>query len=105
MDNCKDEVISQVDLDYFKALFEPVRNKIIQHLTIYGSQSIQQISESFSQDRSVISRHLEILFKQGVVKKRKESRFTYYSVDPLDIAKKLEETAKDIRFLVEKYQC
>lgn len=105
MENCKDEVLSQVDLDYFKALFEPVRSKIIEHLTIYGSQSIQQISENFSQDRSVISRHLEILFKQGIVTKRKESRFTYYSVNPLDIADKLEETAKGIRFLVEKYGC
>lgn len=101
---CEKEINGLLDIQYFRALVDPVRVEIITYLSVYGEKNIQEIAQNFPQNRSVISRHLDHLYQQGILKKRKESRFVYYQVDALKIADTLEASAGKIREIVKKYE-
>lgn len=103
LDDCETEVQELINVDYFRALLDPVRMEIVKYLSIYGSKSINEIAENFTQDRSVISRHLDLLYRQGILSKRKESRYTIYEVDGIEIANRFEEAAMNIRMMIKKY--
>lgn len=94
---CEKEVEELFDFEFFKALFDPVRSELLKYLAVYGPKSIGEIAENFTQDRSVISRHLDIMYKQGILKKKKESRYTIYELSCWNIIEKFEETAKKLR--------
>lgn len=101
---CQEEIDGLLDIGYFRALVDPVRMDIIKFLALYGEKTIQDIAESFPQNRSVISRHLDQLYRQGILLKKKESRFVIYKVNALKIAEKLEKSADNIRNIVKKYE-
>ncbi len=96
-EECEMEVEELFDFEFFKALFEPIRSELFKYLAVYGPKSIGEIAENFTQDRSVISRHLDIMNKQGILKKKKESRYTIYEVSGLNIVEKFEETTKKLK--------
>lgn len=97
---CEQEVNELLDIDYFKILFDPVRIEIIIYLSENGPKNIGEIAENFSQDRSVISRHLDILYKKKILIKRKESRFVIYEADCWGIINKFEETTNNLKALM-----
>jgi len=84
----------------FKILSEPVRLNLIKYLVINGESDISTISKSFTQDRSVISRHLMVMEKAGILNKTKESRFVVYSFNGKEFLKKLEDTVEVVRYMV-----
>lgn len=86
-----------LNIDFFKVLTDPVRLKIIEYLSYEGAKSISDISELFIQDRSVISRHLDLLFKQGIVKKSKVNRFVIYEMNGTEILHKFNEITEKLR--------
>lgn len=94
---CEREVEESFDFEFFKALFDPVRSELLKYLAVYGAKSIGEIAENFTQDRSVISRHLDIMYKQGILTKRKESRYTIYEVSGWNIVERFEDTARKLR--------
>lgn len=73
-------LFEQMDSSFFKALAEPVRLEILKALIVVREADIHTIAKGLPQDRSVISRHLNILEDAGVVRVRKEGRHRYYSL-------------------------
>jgi DNA-binding transcriptional ArsR family regulator len=56
-----DELTKNFDLKFFKTMSEPVRLEILKFLMVNGRSDIGTIAEHMPQDRSVISRHLNLL--------------------------------------------
>ena len=79
------------DLEFFKVFFEPIRYELIEFIWMNPNQSISEIASCFDQDRSVISRHLEVLYRHGVLIKTKESRYIYYEVNGEYVIEKFEK--------------
>jgi DNA-binding transcriptional ArsR family regulator len=60
----------------YKALGEPIRLKIIEHLLKKGSCTcICELSKALKRDQSVIFRHIQTLKDAGVLKTNKEARY------------------------------
>jgi DNA-binding transcriptional ArsR family regulator len=73
--------IEAIDTKFFKIFSEPVRLEILKTLMTGGKMDIKSISEHLPQDRSVISRHLQIMQDSHIVSATKESRHMYYAVN------------------------
>lgn len=97
IENCRKEFDEVFQIEYYKSLFDPVRIEIIRFLSFEGPSNISKIAENFSQDRSVISRHLDLLYRNGVITKEKISRYTIYSVNLLNIIEKFQGTAENLK--------
>lgn len=69
--------------DRFKVLAEPTRLELLNALRA-GERSVTELVEATRGGQANVSRHLSILYRQGVVERRKQGLFTYYRVaDPL----------------------
>ena len=93
-----------IDFDFYKALFDPVRSEIIVYLASHGKKNVGEIAENFTQDRSVISRHLESLSRLGIVNKTKANRYTFYELNCSLIIHKFEETTQNLKQLMQMLQ-
>ncbi len=92
-----EKTLNQIDNDFVKALAEPARIEILKHLIVSGSSDVKDLSEKMPQDRSVISRHLALMEKAGILKMKKEGRHVIYSVDGEGALKKSEQIVETIR--------
>ena len=90
--------------EIFKILSEPIRVELIKHLAIHGPSDISTIASHFNQDRSVISRHLKLMNKAGILILTKSSRCSIYQVDGMEFLLKMESIVEDIKELL-KYAC
>jgi len=77
------------DEKFFKAFSEPARVTIFQQVVLLGDADIGAISECLPQDRSVVSRHLQVLANAGVLTARKEGRRVFYGVNASEIERQL----------------
>ena len=91
------DLIEGWDSRFFKTLGEPVRMEILRYLLLNGRSDIGSISENLPQDRSVISRHLQLMHDSGLLHCEKETRFRYYSIDGGNFINKLEATVVQLR--------
>ncbi len=89
--------LENIDSDFIKALTEPARIEILKLLLIEGGCDIQSLAEKMPQDRSVISRHLSIMERAGLLQARKEGRHVIYSVDGKSSLNKAEQLVASIR--------
>jgi DNA-binding transcriptional ArsR family regulator len=88
--------IKGIDPKFFKIFTEPVRLEILRYLMIEGKSDIKSIAESFPQDRSVISRHLQFMEEGKIIQSEKKGRHLYYFVDAdsfLNVFKTLSDSA------------
>jgi len=70
-----------LDPELFKALSDPTRVRLIACLAKCGRMcSVTEVAECCSVDFSVVSRHLSMLARAGVLESRKEGRTTFYQV-------------------------
>lgn len=88
------------DTAFFKALCEPVRVKILALLAERGRSDISTLAEAFTQDRSVISRHLTLLEDCGMVTCDRAGRHRYYQINGALILQNLEGFTAQVRQLV-----
>jgi DNA-binding transcriptional ArsR family regulator len=65
--------------DLLAAVAEPTRRKLVQ-LLARGERSVNELAAHFDVTRSAISQHLAILADAGLVTRRRDGRFQYYSV-------------------------
>jgi len=79
--NITEELIAALDSKFFKALSEPVRVQILKYLILNGPSDIAAIAQDFPQDRSVISRHLQVMSDAGILKSQKITRHMFYEID------------------------
>lgn len=88
------------DSELFKVLAEPIRCELIKYLAIHGPSDISTISENFTQDRSVISRHLSQMNRLNILNKKKEARRIIYDLNARDFLAKFEFVVDKIRLLI-----
>jgi len=91
------ELVEAVDSKFFKTLSEPVRVQILKFLMLNGRADIQTIAENMPQDRSVVSRHLNLMQEAGVLTCQKENRHVFYSVNGQPFLEKLVDITEKIR--------
>lgn len=67
----------------FKLLGEPSRLMLLNQLNVHGEMSVQDIVEATGQQQANVSKHLGLMAREGLVKRRKEGLYVYYSIaDP-----------------------
>jgi DNA-binding transcriptional ArsR family regulator len=76
-----DELVKVLDSKFLKALSEPVRIEILKFIMRNGRTDIGTIAEGMPQDRSVISRHLNLMHNVGILICEKIGRHTFYEID------------------------
>ena len=63
----------------FKALSDASRLQILQSL-FNGERSVQELCETTVMSQANVSKHLSVLAEQGIVEKRRQGLFVYYSI-------------------------
>jgi len=79
------------------SLTEPARAQILKFLLLNGRADISTIAEALPQDRSVISRHLNMLAEAGIVIAEKDTRHRYYTIDGAAFLNEFEAIVDNIR--------
>jgi len=74
----------------FKALQEPARVAVLRRLMLLGQADVNQIAEGLPQERSVVSRHLQLLLEAGLLRAQRAGRHRLYEVDGPAILAKFE---------------
>jgi DNA-binding transcriptional ArsR family regulator len=92
-----EELVDVLDSKLFKSLSEPSRVQILKFVMLNGRADIGTIAENLPQDRSVISRHLNLLSEVGVLKSEKESRHVFYEINAQVFLDKLVNIADKIK--------
>ena len=97
---CGKSLCDSIDISFYKTLFDPVRSDILIYLVSHGKKNIKEISENFSQDRSVISKHLDLMHRYGIVLKEKRDRRIYYEADSRFVVEQFEKTTVNLKELL-----
>lgn len=97
---CRKLIQDNIDFDFFKTLFDPVRTELLIYLVANGTKNIKEIADNFSQDRSVISRHLDLMHRFGIVNKSKENRNILYEANSTFVIEKFTQTTSNMAYLL-----
>ena len=92
-----DDLVKALDSKVIKALTEPTRAQILKYLMLNGRSDISTIAEALPQDRSVISRHLNMLAEAGIVIAEKETRHRYYTINGAAFLNEFEAIVDNIK--------
>jgi len=92
-----EKTLACIDSDFIKALTEPVRIDILKFLILSGPCDVKTLADKLPQDRSVISRHLSMMEKVGLLRVKKEGRHVIYSVDGDTTLHKSEQLVETLR--------
>lgn len=65
---------------FFKAVGDPVRQRILFLLNENGEMPVKDLVEKLGLAQSTVSHHLSILKKAGIIKAREEGTQSYYCV-------------------------
>ncbi len=95
-DNC----LRALDTEFFKALCEPSRLEVLRTMIKLGPADVGAIADESPLDRSVVSRHLQVLERAGLAAKRKDGRHVIYQLDGPAIMRKLGAAVSAIEPLV-----
>jgi len=98
------KALESIDNDFIKALVEPARIEILKLIILNGPSDVKTLSDKMPQDRSVISRHLVLMEKAGLLNFEKQGRHMIYSVDTSSTLQKSEQLVESIRECL-KYGC
>jgi len=94
-----DRALAMLDTALFRALCEPARIAILSELVRKGRSDIGAIAADLPQDRSVVSRHLQVLADAGVVVARRDGRHIFYELDGPRTCERLETILGELRRL------
>jgi DNA-binding transcriptional ArsR family regulator len=86
-----------LDSGLFKALCEPVRIELLRLLIARGRSDLTALSEELPQHTSVISRHLALLHRAGIVRRSKEGRHVYFELDGPALLARLDAIGAQLR--------
>jgi DNA-binding transcriptional ArsR family regulator len=70
----------------FKALADPTRRAIYEHLVREGDQTVRALTDRAGVSQPAVSKHLGVLKRAGLVQDRPEGRQTHYSAQPEGLA-------------------
>src|SRR5271154_264879 len=66
----------------FKALSDPTRRAIFEHLSRDGEQTVHALTARAGVSQPAVSKHLSVLKLARLVRDRREGRETHYSAQP-----------------------
>lgn len=89
-----------IDTAFFRALCEPSRLEVVSAMVKLGRADITEIAKQTPLDRSVVSRHLQILEQAGLAVSQKEGRQVFYELDGPAIMDKFKSSMAAIEPLV-----
>ena len=89
--------LEKIDSEFIKALTEPARLDILKLLILNGPSDVKSLAAKMPQDRSVVSRHLALMKKAGLLSVHKEGRHVFYSIDGETAIQKSEQLVQSIR--------
>ncbi len=70
----------------FKALSDPTRRAIFEHLSRDGEQTVHALTSRAGVSQPAVSKHLTVLKRAKLVRHRHEGRETHYSAQPQSLA-------------------
>jgi DNA-binding transcriptional ArsR family regulator len=70
----------------FKALSDPTRRAIFEHLSRDGEQTVHALTDHAGVSQPAVSKHLTVLKRAKLVRHRREGRETHYSAEPQSLA-------------------
>lgn len=70
----------------FKLLSEPVRLELLNLLHVQQEMNVQDLVEATGQLQANVSKHLRLLAEEGLVSRRKEGLYVYYSISDPNIS-------------------
>ena len=70
----------------FKALSDPTRRAIFEHLSRDGEQTVHALTHRAGVSQPAVSKHLRILKRARLVRCRHEGRETHYNAQPQSLA-------------------
>ena len=70
----------------FKALSDPTRRAIFEHLSREGEQTVHALTFRAGVSQPAVSKHLRVLKLASLVRDRREGRETHYSAQPQALA-------------------
>jgi DNA-binding transcriptional ArsR family regulator len=70
----------------FKALSDPTRRAIFEHLSRDGEQTVHALTYCSGVSQPAVSKHLGVLKRAKLVRDRREGRETHYSAQPQALA-------------------
>ena len=91
------ELAQVLDLKLFKVFSEPVRVELLKILLIQGRSDISYLSSQLPQDRSVISRHLQIMLDTEILFCQKVGRSRYYKINGENLLSRFDALAENFR--------
>jgi len=98
---CGRTLDKSIAFDFYKTLFDPARSDILTYLVCHGKKNIKEISENFPQDRSVISKHLDLMYRYGIVLKEKRGRYVHFESNSKFIIEQFEKTTANMKKLLQ----
>jgi len=70
----------------FKALSDPTRRAIFEHLSRDGEQTVHALTYRAGVSQPAVSKHLTVLKRAKLVRHRRDGRETHYSAQPQALA-------------------
>jgi DNA-binding transcriptional ArsR family regulator len=95
-----DTCVSMLDTGFFRALCEPVRVELLRQLILKGRADVNTIAEDMPQDRSVITRHLQLMERAGLLHSQVEGRHTFYEIDGPAVVGRMAQVTDALRAIV-----
>jgi DNA-binding transcriptional ArsR family regulator len=95
-----DDLVKALDSKMFKALTDPTRTRILRFLLLKGRSDISTIAEHLPQDRSVISRHLNMMAEAGLLVAEKETRHRFYALNGETFLREFETIVENLKTCV-----
>jgi DNA-binding transcriptional ArsR family regulator len=86
-----------LDSDLFQALCEPVRIELARLLIARGRSDLGSLAAELPQHESVISRHLAVLHRAGLVRREKVGRHVHFELDGPALVERLEKIVAQLR--------
>lgn len=93
------EIASLLDTPLLRALTEPARLEVLKVLLVHGRGDVASVAEHLPQDRSVVSRHLQVLEDAGVVRSSRVGRHRIYELDGGFLVSRFDALATRLRTL------
>lgn len=81
-----DKTVYELQAEVCKSLAHPLRIEVIDLLRD-GERRFGDVLEQTGGLKSNLSQHLSVMVNSGILKARKDSRFTYYSLSSVKVAK------------------
>jgi DNA-binding transcriptional ArsR family regulator len=84
------ELVKVLESPLLRALTEPARLELLKVLILHGPADVGTLAGHLPQERSVVSRHLQILLAAGIAQSTRDGRRRVYEIDGQSLLRQFE---------------